>query len=100
MRMVKRTYVLPPGTLKEFERTVGAGERSGVIARLLQEWLETRGRDQLRRAVIEGCRDMADVYREVECEYHPLEEEVQHALENESAPRRNRARPSRSRRRG
>jgi hypothetical protein len=79
--MIKRTYVLPPGTLKEFERIVGAGERSGVIARLLQEWLETLGREQLRHAVIEGCRDMADVYREVECEYHPLEEEVGRSTE-------------------
>lgn len=79
MRLVKRTYVLPPLALEEFERTVGAGERSAVIARLLQDWLESRRRVQLRQAIVEGCRDMAEVYREIEREYHPLEEEVQSA---------------------
>jgi metal-responsive CopG/Arc/MetJ family transcriptional regulator len=98
MRLVKRTYVLPPGTLEEFERNVGAGERSAVVAQLLRDWLARRQREQLRQALIEGCREMAEVYREVEREYHPLEEEVQHALESESAPRRRRARPPRPRR--
>jgi hypothetical protein len=60
---------------------VSAGERSAVIAQLLRDWLQSRRRTQLRQALIEGCRAMADVYREIEEEYHPLEEEVQHALE-------------------
>jgi hypothetical protein len=38
---------------------------------------ELHEREQLRKEIIEGCRDMADVYLEVEREYHPLEEEVQ-----------------------
>jgi hypothetical protein len=99
MRLVKRTYVLPPGTLQEFEKSVSAGERSAVIAQLLQDWLQGRKREQLRQAIIEGCREMAEVYREVEAEYHPLEEEVQHALENEPPAGRNRARAARPRRR-
>jgi hypothetical protein len=99
MRLVKRTYVLPPGTLEEFEKSVRAGERSAVIAQLLQDWLQARRRAQLRQDLIEGCREMAEVYREIESEYHPLEEEVQHALDNDSPPRRGRARASRSRRR-
>ncbi|SRR6266542_2323305 len=98
MRLIKRTYVLPPRILEEFERTVSAGERSAVIAQLLEDWLERRKREQLRQAIIEGCREMAEVYRRVEREYHPLEEEVQYALDNESPPRRSRARPSPSRR--
>src|SRR5271165_4204516 len=98
MRLVKRTYVLPPDTLEEFEQTVSAGARSAVIAQLLEDWLQRRRREQLRQALIEGCRDMAEVYREVEAEYHPLEEEVQHALENESPAGRNRPRAPRSRR--
>src|SRR6266566_1301611 len=98
MRLVKRTYVLPPRILKEFEGTVSTGERSAIIAQLLEDWLERRKREQLRQAIIEGCREMAEVYREVEREYHPLEEEVLHALENESPPRRHRSRASRSRR--
>jgi hypothetical protein len=47
--------------------------------------------------VIEGCREMADVYLGIEREYHPLEEEVQHALGDEPEPGRRGARPSRSR---
>src|SRR5437762_3137273 len=99
MRLAKRTYVLPPETVEDFERAVGPGERSAMIARLVQGWLESRRRDQLRRAIIEGCRDLADIYREIEREYHPLEEEVQYALEDESPARRNRARAARPRRR-
>ena len=87
MRLVKRTYVFPPSILDEFERTVGAGERSAVLARLVQEWLEMRKREQLRRDIIAGCREMAEVYRDVEREYHSLEEEVQHAIEKEPASR-------------
>jgi hypothetical protein len=47
--------------------------------------------------VIEGCREMADIYLEVEREYHPLEEEVHRALEAQPQARRNRARTARSR---
>jgi hypothetical protein len=31
--------------------------------------------------MIVGCRDMADVYLAIEREYHPLEEEVQRAVD-------------------
>jgi hypothetical protein len=99
MQLVKRTYVLPPATLEEFEKTVTAGERSAVIAQLVEAWLETRKREVRRQAILEGCRDMADVYRDIEREFHPLEEEVQHALDDQSPPRSNRARSTRSRRR-
>ena len=43
--------------------------------------LDNQKIESLRRAIIEGCRDTADVYLEIELEYHPLEEEVQHALD-------------------
>jgi hypothetical protein len=99
MRLVKRTYVFPPRVLEQFERTVAADERSALLARLMQEWLETSKRERLRREIIAGCRDMAEVYRDVEREYHSLEEEVQHAVEKEPAPRRNCARSTRSGRR-
>ena len=42
--------------------------------------------------IIDGCREMADVYLEIEREYHPLEEEVDRALDVESPARRHRAR--------
>ena len=81
MKLLKRTYALPPDTLERFEQVVAPGRRSAVIAELLREWIEERQREALRREVIEGCRDMAELYLEVEREYHPLEEEVQRALD-------------------
>jgi len=82
MGTVKRTYALPPGVVEEFERAVGSGKRSSVIANLLQNWLVERRRAELRRQVIEGCREMADVYGELERAYHPLEEEVHRGLDS------------------
>jgi hypothetical protein len=99
MRLVKRTYVFPPQLLEGFERTVPAGERSALVARLMQEWLETSKREQLRGDIIAGCREMAEVYRDVEREYHSLEEEVQHAVDKEPSSRRDRSRSTRSGRR-
>lgn len=49
-------------------------------ARLIDE-LESatagQKREQLRAEIAEGCREMRDVYLEIEKEYHPLEEEVE-----------------------
>jgi hypothetical protein len=99
MKLVKRTYTLPPDTVAEFEQVTTTGDRSALVARLLRDWLENQKREQRRQAIIEGCREMAEVYREVENEYHPLEEEVQHALDNEPPTRGNRPRAARPRRR-
>ena len=82
MEMVKRTYSLPLTITRAFEVEVESGKRSSVIAELIQNWLEIKQREQLRQAIIEGCREMSDVYLEIEQEYHPLEEEVDHALDN------------------
>jgi metal-responsive CopG/Arc/MetJ family transcriptional regulator len=98
MGTMKRTYQLPSETLAEFERTVSPQQRNKVIAQLVRDWLDNRKKASLRRAVIEGCREMADLYLEIEREYHPLEEEVQHALEAKSQTRRRGPRSSRSRR--
>jgi hypothetical protein len=57
------------------------------------EWLDSRKKEELRRAVIEGCREMADVYLEIEREYHSLEEEVQNALDAQPQARRGRPEP-------
>jgi predicted RNase H-like HicB family nuclease len=51
-----------------------------VMAMCLEE-LDRQRREQLRKEIIEGCRDMADVYLEVEREYHPLEEDVERRQE-------------------
>lgn len=99
MSLRKRTYALPADLLTAFENQFSAGERSAVIAGLLRECLEQKRREELRRQVVEGCRDMTDLYLAVEKEYHPLEEEVHRALENQPAARRCRSRPPRSGRR-
>ena len=99
MGMPKRTYSLPTQTLAEFEQEVGRGKRASVIADLLRNWLDQRRRERLRREIIEGCRDMAEVYLETEHEFHPLEEEVQRALDSAPQKGRHRTRAPRSRRR-
>lgn len=81
MGLIKRTYVLPPDTLQQFEQEVSSGKRSAIIAELLREWLDKRQRDQLRHDVIEGCREMGEIYLEIEQEYHPLEEEINRGLD-------------------
>jgi len=83
MRLQKRTYALPPETVREFDEVVQPGRRSSVLANLMQTWLDERRRARLREAVIEGCQDMADTYLEIERDYHPLEEEVQRVLDAE-----------------
>ena len=98
MRLLKRTYALPPDTLEQFEQAVTPGKRSAIVAEVLREWLDEQQRGQLRREVIEGCREMADVYLEIEQEHHPLEEEVAHALNAQPKTRRRRTRAARPRR--
>ena len=83
MALTKRTYALPTEVLTPFEQAVSAGKRSALIAGLLGEWLEEQRREQLRREIIEGCREMADVMLEVEREFRPLDEEVWRALGDE-----------------
>lgn len=78
MGLTKRTYALPPETIDEFERVVESGKRSTVINELIRSWLNEQHRARLRSAIVEGCREMTEVYRETEQEYHPLEEEVEH----------------------
>src|SRR5262249_6808721 len=92
MVLTKRTYVLPAKTLGSFEQLVPPGQRSATVALLLQEWLDRSRREKLRREIIEGCKNMADVYLEVEKEYHPLEEEVHRVMENSPKARRRRPR--------
>ncbi len=74
--MAKRTYALPHDTLAEFETAVDPGSRGRVIAGLIRMWLEKRRRYRIRRNIIDGCREMAEVYLQIEGEFHALEEEV------------------------
>ncbi|MCI0684049.1 MAG: hypothetical protein L0Y71_18220 [Gemmataceae bacterium] len=99
MASIKRTYAFPKTVLDPFEAAVPAGERGALLAGLVQEWLDRRRRAQLRQQIAEGCAAMADVYLQIEREYHPLEEEVERVLEEHPKARRRGARPARSRRR-
>lgn len=45
----------------------------------LEDWREKRRENALRQNIIEGCREIWDVYVDTEREFHPLEEEVAHA---------------------
>jgi len=80
MELVKRTYTLSADTLAQFEQAVMPGKRSTTIDELLREWLDRQRRERLRQEIIEGCQAMADVYLEIERDFHPAEEEVQRAL--------------------
>ncbi len=79
MQTQKRTYALPKNTIEQFEKTVASGQRSMTLARLIEEWLESQREEALKQNIIEGCREMWDIYAETEREYHSLEEEVARA---------------------
>jgi hypothetical protein len=55
--------------------------KGSVISNFFSEWLEHRRRAKLRAKVIEGCREMADVYREVLREWEPLDAEMDRKLD-------------------
>jgi len=76
MVLKKRTYGLPADAVESFEKDVPPGDRSAVVADLIRHWLAEKRRRKLREAVDEGCREMAELYLEIEKEYHPLEEEI------------------------
>lgn len=77
MELHKRTYTLPLDILERFERRVPRGQRSFVVSKIIEDWLDEQQRIELRADVIEGCREMAQVYLDVENDYHPLEEEIE-----------------------
>ena len=62
--------------------TVANSERSGDRSTAAEPGspLDSGRRDNLRLAVVEGCVSLADLYLEIEREYHPLEEEWHRAL--------------------
>ncbi len=76
MRLAKRTYSLPPDLVERFEQRLAPGERSGFLARLIEEWLAEREREELRRQLIQGCQEMGEVYREIDREWNRAAEEV------------------------
>ena len=72
----KRTYALPQTTVEKFEQNVASGQRSAALARLIEDWLEKQQQETLERDIVEGCREMADVYLEIQREFEPLDVEL------------------------
>ena len=99
MAILKRTFSLPAATMERFEARVPPGRRSRVLTRLIDDWMRGEEAERVLAGLIEGSREMADIYLAIEREYHPLEEEVERALPEPSAPRRRRAGSARPRRR-
>ncbi len=75
MQTQKRTYALPQATIEKFEKTVASGQRSATLARLIEAWLEKQEEEALERDIREGCREMADVYLEIQRDFEPLDTE-------------------------
>lgn len=81
MKTAKRTYALPSQTLERFEQAIAPGKRSAKVAELLEGWIRERERDALRQNIIEGCREMWDVYLETARDWEPLDQEADRVLD-------------------
>jgi len=81
MKQLKRTYALPENTVSKFESEVQAGQRSGVIATLMDQYLEEKRKEELRRDIDEGCKAMWDEYLEIQREFHAIDQEALRAIE-------------------
>ena len=81
MATAKRTYALPFKTLKRFENEIAPGKRSAKVAELIEGWIREREREALRLNIIDGCREMWDVYLDSAHEWEPLDKEADHALD-------------------
>ena len=76
MRLEKRTYTLPPDILQKFEEQLPPGERSRSLAKIMEEWLAEREREELRALIVEGCEEMWDEYLKIDREWSSASDEV------------------------
>lgn len=76
VKLAKRTYSIPPELAIKFETAVSSGERSQLVATLLEEWLAARDRERLREQILEGFAEMSGVYVEVAKEWQGPSEET------------------------
>lgn len=81
MELTKRTYTLPITILERFEREVAPGKRIAKVAALMEDWIRECDREALQQNIIEGCREMWDVYLETAKEWETLDREVGCVLE-------------------
>lgn len=76
MHLRKRTYSIEEQTLRAFEKIVDPGNRSNMVTRLLRQYLEEREREAIRKDLMTGLPEMAELYLEETKAWYPLEEEV------------------------
>jgi metal-responsive CopG/Arc/MetJ family transcriptional regulator len=76
MKLAKRTYSFPSDLLERFEGRLPSGERSKFVAQLIEAWLAERDREELRKQVIEGCKEMDGLYQEIDKEWNTAAEAV------------------------
>ena len=76
MRLEKRTYTLPPDVVSRFEKRLPPGERSQSLARIIEEWLAEREREELRQLIVEGCSEMRSEYEITDREWECAADEV------------------------
>lgn len=76
MNTEKRIYALPTETISRFEREIAPGKRSAKVAELIEGWIVERERETLRQEIIEGCREMWDVYLDTAREWEQIDSEV------------------------
>jgi len=51
------------------------------VAKPVEEGLAERERDELRGKIVQGCREMSDVYQEIDQEWSCVSDEVWRDLE-------------------
>ena len=76
MATIKRTYLLPDGTIERFEKKVPVRQRSATVAGLIEDWLTQSERAAIREKVMEGCKEMSDLYTEIARDWASLDEEI------------------------
>lgn len=81
METAKRTYALPSNTLKRFEQEIAPGKRSAKVAELIEDWIREREREALRQNIIEGCREMNEIYLDAARDWEGADDELWRGLE-------------------
>lgn len=67
---------LPEETLRLLDRVSEKRDRSGLIDRAIKQYVERRGRANLRRQLKEGYRQRSDFDLAIAEEWFPIEQEV------------------------
>ncbi len=88
MHLRKRTYSIDERTLTAFEKAVEAGSRSLVVNDLMRKFINEAEREKIRKEVIEGLKEMNDIYLEESRAWYPLEEEVYEKANRSARTRR------------